>query len=104
MATKKKPVKDSSPKKQLTRTPVVSALDNYVSSVFPVVGVGSSAGGLEAVTELLRNVAPDCGLAFIFVQHHDPKAVTALPQILGRATKMAVKMAADGMEVAPNTV
>jgi two-component system CheB/CheR fusion protein len=89
---------------RVVRAPVDSALADYVSSVFPVVGVGASAGGLDAMLEMIRNVPPDSGLAFVFVQHHDPKTATALPQILGRATTMPVQMAHDGDELAPNTV
>src|SRR5437660_1519933 len=81
-----------------------SALDQYVSSVFPIVGVGASAGGLDAMIEMIRNVPPDGGLAFVFVQRHDPKTATALPEILARATKMPVQMAEEGKEVAPNMV
>jgi two-component system CheB/CheR fusion protein len=91
-------------KKSFVPTPVDSALDHYVSSVFPIVAVGSSAGGLDAINELLRNLPPDGDLAFILIQHHDPKSVTALPQILSRTTRMPVRMAKNGEEVTPNTV
>ena len=43
-------------------------------SVFPVVGIGASAGGLEAFTELLRHLPSDTGMAFVFVQHLDPSS------------------------------
>src|SRR5262249_9573301 len=91
-------------KKTFVATPPDSALDNYVSSVFPIVGIGASAGGLDAMTEMLRNVPHDSGLAFVFIQHHEAKTATALPQILGRATSMPVQMAKNDEEVAPNTV
>src|ERR1041385_7114295 len=101
-ARKKKAAKPraAAPKKSFVRTLPDDALDNYVSSVFPIVGVGASAGGLEAMTEMMRNVPEDAGAAFVFIQHHDAKTPSALPQILGRATKMPVRMAADGAEVA----
>jgi two-component system CheB/CheR fusion protein len=106
MATKKKGKRTAAAaaKKPFVATPPDSALDDYVSSVFPIIGVGTSAGGLEAMNELLHDVPPDGNLAFVVIQHHDPKTATALPQILGRATKMPVKLAENGMEVAPNTV
>src|SRR3954452_16173273 len=105
MATRKKKLRPHTPaKRSYVRTPVHSALATYVSSVFPVVAVGSSAGGLDPLNELLRALPADCGMALILIQHHDPKSLTALPQILGRATKIPVRMAADGDEVAPNTI
>src|SRR5262245_13723480 len=48
-----------------------------------VVGIGASAGGLEAVTELLQNLPPRPGLAFVVVQHLDPTHTSALPSLLG---------------------
>src|SRR5947207_13277609 len=103
-ARKRKTARPRSAKNPSAATPVDDALDNYVSSVFPIVGVGASAGGLEAMIDMIRQVPPDGGLAFIFVQHHEAKTASALPQILGRATKMPVKMAGDGDEVRPNVV
>ena len=39
---------------------------------FPIVGIGSSAGGLEALEIFLKNIPPKCGMAFVIVQHLDP--------------------------------
>src|SRR5947209_1903141 len=103
-SSKKQQGAAAKPRKSFVRTPPDSALANYVSSVFPVVGVGASAGGLEAMTELVHNLPPDAGLAFVFIQHHDAKTVSALPQILGRITQMPVQVAEEGTEVAPNHV
>ena len=71
---------------------------------FPVVGIGSSAGGLEAFTQLLQHLPVDTGMAFIFVQHLDHEHESALPHILGRATTMPVREAAQGMRVAPTEI
>ncbi len=71
---------------------------------FPIVGIGASAGGLEAFTQLLENLPPATGLAFIVVQHLDPEHESMLPHILGRATTMPVHEAAQGMTVRPNEV
>jgi two-component system, chemotaxis family, CheB/CheR fusion protein len=71
---------------------------------FPIVGVGASAGGLEAFTQLLENVSADTGMAFVFVQHLDPGHESALPKILGRATKMPVREVIQGTVVRPNEV
>ena len=57
-----------------------------------VVGIGASAGGLEALVELLGAV-PATGMAFIVVQHLDPKHESLLPEILAKKTTMAVSLA-----------
>jgi two-component system CheB/CheR fusion protein len=71
---------------------------------FSVVGVGASAGGLEAFTELLQHLPPDTGMAFVLVQHLDPSHESMLPNLLSSKTAMPVVEAADGMPVSPNTV
>src|SRR4051812_41240102 len=55
-----------------------------------VVGIGASAGGLEAITALLRSLPPDTGMGFILVQHLDPTHPSALVEILGKTTSMKV--------------
>jgi len=45
---------------------------SYKTTFFPVVAIGASAGGLEAVTQLLQNLPPDTGMSFIYVQHLSP--------------------------------
>ncbi|HKE24279.1 MAG TPA: chemotaxis protein CheB [Bryobacteraceae bacterium] len=70
----------------------------------PVVGFGASAGGLEAMTEVLREMPDDTGLAIVFIQHLDPKHSSMLSELLARATTMPVQQAANGMKVEPNKV
>ena len=55
-----------------------------------IVGVGASAGGLEAFTELLRHLPDDTGMAFVLVQHLDPKHESHLTELLSRECKMPV--------------
>ncbi|HEX2524214.1 MAG TPA: chemotaxis protein CheB, partial [Terriglobia bacterium] len=57
---------------------------------FPIVGIGASAGGLEALTSLLQALPVDTGLAFVIIQHLDPKHESMLPDILARSTRMPV--------------
>ena len=57
----------------------------------PVVGIGASAGGLEAFTQLLKHLPLDTGMGFVLVQHLDPEHESALTQILARATSMPVR-------------
>jgi two-component system CheB/CheR fusion protein len=59
-------------------------------ALFPIVGVGASAGGLEAFTNLLAALPPDTGMGFVLVQHLDPDHESALTQILSRATSLPV--------------
>lgn len=71
---------------------------------FPIVGVGCSAGGLEALEKFFAHVPATCGLGFVVVQHLDPTQLSALPELIQRTTKMSVKTAGDRMAVKPNCV
>lgn len=71
---------------------------------FPIVGLGASAGGLEAFEQFFRKVPSDSGMAFVLVQHLDPDHSSLLTEILQRSTTMPVLEARDQMDVAPNTV
>ncbi|MCL5746065.1 MAG: chemotaxis protein CheB, partial [Acidobacteria bacterium] len=67
-----------------------AAGDRTGVSSFPIVGVGASAGGLEAFTELLDHLPDDTGLAFVLIQHLDPSHESHLPELLSKASKMPV--------------
>ena len=71
---------------------------------FPIVGVGASAGGLNAFSRLLKSLPIDTGMAFVLVQHLDPKHVSLLPDLLGRTTMMRVVEVTDGVIVEANSV
>jgi len=71
---------------------------------FPIVGIGASAGGLEACTLLLQHLPPDTGMGFVLVQHLDPAHASALTQLLARATRMPVREVSNNMPVEPNHV
>ena len=71
---------------------------------FPIVGIGASAGGLEAVSVLLRQLPEKTGMAFVLVQHLDPKHTSDLREILSRITKIPVEQVTDGVVVQPNHV
>lgn len=71
---------------------------------FPIVGIGASAGGLDAFAQLLSSVPENTGLAFVLVQHLDPQHESMLAEILARSTKMRVVTVHDGVEVRPNQV
>lgn len=74
--------------------------DEYV----PTVGIGASAGGLEALEAFLQHVPKDCGMAFVIVQHLDPTYKGVLPELLQRVTPMEVMQVVDCTRVRPNCV
>jgi two-component system, chemotaxis family, CheB/CheR fusion protein len=76
--------------------------DGHEPRPFPVVGIGGSAGGLEAMSELLRWLPTNTGMAFVLVAHLDPTHKSLLSEILARATSMPVTEAADEPRVEPN--
>ena len=71
---------------------------------FPVVGVGASAGGLEAFTAFLKHLPPDSGMAFVLIQHLDPKQHSQLTDLLSKATRMPVQEVNADIPVKPNHV
>src|SRR6185369_5709753 len=73
-------------------------------SIVPVVGVGASAGGLEAFIELLRPLPADLGMAVVFVQHLSPTHESTLPAILSKVTSLPVEQVRDGTAVEANHV
>lgn len=70
----------------------------------PIVGIGASAGGLEACGRLLDKMPADTGLAFILVQHLDPNHASLMVELLAKHTQMKVIEAIDGAVIAPNHV
>jgi two-component system, chemotaxis family, CheB/CheR fusion protein len=74
------------------------------NGLFPVVGIGASAGGLEAIEQFLGNVPENSGRAYIVVQHLDPTHKGMLPELLQRISKMKVFQVKDRMVVRPNCV
>ncbi|MBC7839217.1 MAG: chemotaxis protein CheB, partial [Nitrospiraceae bacterium] len=64
--------------------------DDRRNRMLIIVGIGASAGGLEAFTQLLEHLPLDTGMAFVLVQHLDPDHESALTHILSRATRMPV--------------
>ena len=77
---------------------------SYASDAFPIVGMGASAGGLEALTSFFNNMPADSHMAFILVLHLDPGHVSMMPELLKRHTSMDVIEAQNGMMVEPDCV
>lgn len=79
-------------------------MKNQQIDLFPVVGIGASAGGLEAFTQLLSHLPTNTGMAFVLVQHLAPNQKSMLSEILGRVTQMPVYEVQDKMAVEPNQI
>lgn len=71
---------------------------------FPIVAIGASAGGLEAMMELLQHLPADTGMAFIYVQHLSPDHKSMLTEILSKKTEMKVQEIDDMDKIEPNSV
>ncbi len=71
---------------------------------FPIVGLGASAGGLEAFGAFFTNLPPDTGMAFVLVQHLDPGHASSMVQLLKRYTRMPVLEATNEIRIEPNRV
>jgi two-component system, chemotaxis family, CheB/CheR fusion protein len=70
----------------------------------PIVGIGASAGGLEAYTQLLRHLPTDTGMGFVLVQHLDPQHESALASLLAKATLLPVREVTDDLSVEPDNI
>ena len=75
-----------------------------VKAAFPIVGIGASAGGLEALEQFLKNVPVGSGVAFVIVQHLDPTRKGVMSELLQRATSMKVVQVKDRTLVRPDCV
>ena len=74
------------------------------ASPFPIVGIGASAGGLDAFHTFFDHMPSDCGMAFIMILHLPADRKSMLPEILARWTTMSVIEGADGIMIQPNCV
>ncbi len=71
---------------------------------FPIVGIGASAGGLEAYKRVLEKLPTNSGAAFILIQHLDPNHESMMADLLARHTAMPVRQAENDMALAPDTL
>ncbi|HEX8109061.1 MAG TPA: chemotaxis protein CheB, partial [Kofleriaceae bacterium] len=84
--------------------PEDGAATAHAASPFPIVGIGASAGGLEALDQFLRNIPGDWDASFVIVQHHDPAHGHMLVEVLRKMAHMEVMEAADGTRIEPRHV
>lgn len=96
------------PSKSLKESAPLQAKDNQdkikIKSTFPIVGMGASAGGLEAFEQFFIHMPTDSGIAFVVVPHLDPSHASMLTDLLKRFTKMKVIEIKDRMRVEPDHV
>jgi two-component system, chemotaxis family, CheB/CheR fusion protein len=71
---------------------------------FPVVGIGASAGGLDAFKKLIKAIPENSGMAYVLVQHLDPNHQSFLPEILQRVTNIPVLEISDDIKVQPDHI
>jgi two-component system, chemotaxis family, CheB/CheR fusion protein len=71
---------------------------------FPIIGVGASAGGVEALEGFFQGVSADPGVGIVVVTHLNPERESVLHEIIARYTQLTVQVAVDGAEVQPNCV
>ncbi|RVD47431.1 hypothetical protein EN783_35935, partial [Mesorhizobium sp. M2D.F.Ca.ET.140.01.1.1] len=74
------------------------------NDAIPVVGIGASAGGIEALGSFFDAMSADSGCAFVVVLHLDPKRESEMARILSGRTRMPVVQVEDGMAIAPDHV
>src|SRR4051795_7815653 len=79
------------PTEQVDRNAMPVDHENPPKLPFPVVGIGASAGGLEAMTDFIRAMRADSGMAFVFVQHLPPERESMIADILATKTTMVVQ-------------
>src|ERR1035441_2597602 len=98
--------KSSSSRRQKKPVPTIrpETFAAPANATFPIVGIGASAGGLEALDQFLGRVPTGSGMAFIIVQHLDPTRKGIMSELLQRATGMKVIQVNDRTPVRPDCV
>ncbi len=89
-------------KKSSSKKNKVQSKDKKIK--FPIVGIGASAGGLEAYEVFFKKMKKNSGMAFILVSHLDPTHVSILPELISKQTKMKVIQIEDGQKIEPDHV
>ena len=71
---------------------------------YHVVGIGASAGGLEALEQFFEHMPEDSGLCFVIVQHLSPDFKSMMDELLSRRTRIRIIHVEDGIEIHPNAI
>jgi len=99
-AVKKKPAKQTKVAANAKKTLIKPKETND----FPIVGLGASAGGLEALEAFFSNMPHDSGIGFVIIQHLSPRHKSVMAGLLAKDTQMKVLEIKDGMKVKPDHV
>ena len=91
-------------KKFATSQPDIAGIRTGIPNDLLIAAIGASAGGLEAGIELVRNLDPAAGVAYVFIQHLDPTHSSIMKDLLAKETSMPVTEVKDNTKVAPNHV
>jgi two-component system CheB/CheR fusion protein len=92
-------------KKPSVKTKIANSKSKHSShGTFSIIGIGASAGGLEAIEQFLSGVPKDSGMAFVVVQHLDPNHKGILCELLQRVTPLKVQQITERMAVHPNNI
>ena len=93
------PIRQKVPKRRAKAALPAQPLRASDSGPFPIVGIGASAGGLEACRKLVAGLPAGAGMALIIVQHLDPTHESMMVDLLVDHTSMKVQQATDGMAI-----
>ena len=74
------------------------------AATFPIVAIGASAGGLEALEAFFSNTPPELGISFVVIQHLSPETKSFMRELLQAKTKLAVHRVENGTKIEPNRV
>ncbi|MDA9089549.1 PAS domain-containing protein [Maribacter arcticus] len=99
----KDPIKDKEVNSKVTFSLVSKTID-LKNTQFPIVGIGASAGGLEALEQFFKNMPDKSGMAFVIIQHLAPNHKGMMSEILQRTTEMKVSTVTDQLKIKPNCV
>ncbi len=91
-------------RKEITVKSTKEKPSDFETANFPIVCIGASAGGLEALEQFLSHVPENSGMAYVVIQHLDPTQKGMLPELLQRVSKMQVFQVKERMVVKPNFV
>jgi len=97
-------IKKTIPKRSPEKKDKDKAVKTPPDNPFYVVGIGASAGGLDALERFFENMTGDTGMAFIVVTHLDPDHISIMPELIQKSTKMKLFQAKDGMILQPDHV
>jgi two-component system CheB/CheR fusion protein len=104
-SARRKPARSGAPRKaRQSLSPPAASPGTVVKDTFHVVGIGASAGGLEAFEHFFTNMPADSGMAFVLIPHLAPEHKSIMAELLKRYTKMDIFQAEDGMRANPNCV